>query len=444
MAWARTFMTDLALEPELAGEICLYDIDTEAAKRNEIIGNRITKSAEALGKWQYVTTPALQEALTGADFVVLSILPGTFEHMRSDVHLPERLGVYQSVGDTTGPGGVIRALRTIPLYVNFAEAIKKYAPEAWIINYTNPMALCVRTLYHTFPEIKAFGCCHEVFGAQTLLAAMVERERKIEVTRQEIKVNVMGINHFTWFDSALYEDADIMPLFGRCADEFYESGFSTKYDLKHEPVFRCTNRVKFDLYQNYELIAAAGDRHLAEFMPGDLYLKDARTAENWGFVLTSVDWRIGDRERKRERTERLVSGEEQLPLVPSGEEGMAIIKALCGHGDIVTNVNLPNSAGQICNLPKDTVVETNASFSHNSVVPIEAGSLPINIFDLVAVHAENQAEVISAAINCDRDAVLRVFERDPLLRGRCSQADLSKLVDDMIENTIDVLPQGWK
>ncbi len=109
---------------------------------------------EAVGKWEYKTYSTIGEALTGADFVVISILPGTFDEMAVDVHMPERLGIWQSVGDTAGPGGIIRALRTIPMYVTIAEAIRDYAPKAWVMNYTNPMSLCVKTLYHVFPKLK--------------------------------------------------------------------------------------------------------------------------------------------------------------------------------------------------------------------------------------------------------------------------------------------------
>ena len=145
--WAWTFMTDLAMEPQLSGTVRLYDIDHQAAKNNVIIGNRITQREDAVGKWDYKAVDSLKEALTGADFVVISILPGTFDEMASDVHLPERLGVYQSVGDTAGPGGMVRALRTIPMFVTIAQAIRDYSPKAWVINYTNPMSVCVRTLY---------------------------------------------------------------------------------------------------------------------------------------------------------------------------------------------------------------------------------------------------------------------------------------------------------
>ena len=115
--WAWTFMTDLAMEPQLSGTIRLYDIDPTAAHNNEIIGNAVSARDEAVGKWQYVVSGSLQEALTGADFVVISILPGTFDEMQSDVHLPERHGIWQSVGDTAGPGGLVRGLRTIPMFV---------------------------------------------------------------------------------------------------------------------------------------------------------------------------------------------------------------------------------------------------------------------------------------------------------------------------------------
>ena len=146
MGWAWGLMSDLAMEEQLSGTVRLYDIDREAAIRNEKIGNSLKNNPNVKSHWDYKAVETLQEALTGADFVIISILPGTFDEMESDVHLPEKYGIYQSVGDTVGPGGTIRAFRTIPMYVEIANAIKQWAPEAWVINYTNPMTLCVRTL----------------------------------------------------------------------------------------------------------------------------------------------------------------------------------------------------------------------------------------------------------------------------------------------------------
>ncbi|HPC77986.1 MAG TPA: alpha-glucosidase/alpha-galactosidase, partial [bacterium] len=110
--WAWKLMTDLALEKDLSGTVRLYDIDYEAAKNNEIIGNKLSVKPEVVGRWNYMAVKTLDEALYGADLVVISILPGTFDEMYSDVHAPEKYGIYQSVGDTTGPGGLIRGLRT--------------------------------------------------------------------------------------------------------------------------------------------------------------------------------------------------------------------------------------------------------------------------------------------------------------------------------------------
>ena len=101
--WAWTFMTDLALEPAMSGTIRLYDIDEHAAKVNEVIGNHVSERKETVGKWKYEIYTNIAEALTGVDFIVISVLPGTFDEMAVDVHTPERLGIYQSVGDTAGP-----------------------------------------------------------------------------------------------------------------------------------------------------------------------------------------------------------------------------------------------------------------------------------------------------------------------------------------------------
>lgn len=444
--WAWTFMTDLAREDKLSGTIRLYDIDKAAAENNAIIGNAVSERNEAIGKWKYEVKESLKEALMGTDFVVISILPGTFDEMAVDVHMPERLGIFQSVGDTAGPGGMMRALRTLPMFVEIAEAIKEYSPKAWVINYTNPMSLCVKTLYHVFPEIKAFGCCHEVFGTQKVLAGILKDEGLVEgeIDRHDIHVNVLGINHFTWFDYASYKGIDIMPVYDKYIDEHMKEGWVDKNDNHWaNKFFSCKHRVKFDLFKRYGLIAAAGDRHLAEFMPGDMYLKDHETVLGWDFDLTPVEWRKNDLKHRLERSEKLAKGEEKVELKPTGEEGILLIKALCGLERVVSNVNIPNTYGQIPNLPKDAVVETNAVFERDAIRPVAAGELPKQIYDLVIPHVNNHERILKAALSCDRDLVKEAFADDPLVKGRASKEEISSLVDDMIEGTKKYLPKGW-
>ena len=141
--WAGTLMNALATCPDMNGQVALYDIDYAAAQDNEAIGKLYAAHPDATSHWEYQACNTIEKALTGADFVVVSILPGTFDEMESDVHAPEKYGIYQSVGDTSGPGGIVRAMRTVPMFEAIGLAIKEYAPKAWVINYTNPMTLCV-------------------------------------------------------------------------------------------------------------------------------------------------------------------------------------------------------------------------------------------------------------------------------------------------------------
>ncbi len=438
--WAWTFMTDLAMEQSISGTIRLYDIDHAAAEANAVIGNRQKAREDAVGKWDYQVYDSLQEVLTGADFVVISILPKTFDEMEVDVHLPERLGIYQSVGDTAGPGGMIRALRTLPIYMEFAEAIKKYSPDAWVINYTNPMSLCVKTLYEVFPGIKAFGCCHEVFGTQKVLAGIAGKALGIpQIDRRDIHVNVLGINHFTWFDYASYKGYDLFPIYREYIAEHFEEGYEEP-DGDHwmNSTFACAHRVKMDLFNRFGLIAAAGDRHLVEFMPGGEYLKDPETVASWKFGLTTVEWRKNDLQRRLERSRRLAAGEEQLALKPTGEEGILLIKALCGLDRVISNVNIPNAGRQIPNLPESAVVETNAVFERDAIRPVLAGSLPENVRQLILPHVENHERIMKVVMggNKDRGLVAEAFMNDPLVKGRASETDVRRLVEDMMDATL--------
>lgn len=435
--WAWTFMTDLALERSMSGTIRLYDIDAAAAKANEIIGNKIRENRDAVGKWDYVVKDTLHEALEGADFVVISILPKTFDEMAVDVHMPERLGIYQSVGDTSGPGGIIRALRTLPLFFEFAKAIKEYCPKAWVINYTNPMSLCVKALYDAFPQIKAFGCCHEVFGTQKILAQIASQKLGIgDIRRTEIEVNVLGINHFTWFDYASYNGVDLFPIYREYIEEHFEEGLDERDTNWANACFACKHRVKMDLFRRYGLIAAAGDRHLAEFMPGTMYLKDPETVRSWDFDLTSVEWRKKDLQNRLAKSKRLVNGEEEIKLAPTGEEGILLIKALCGLGRMISNVNIPNSFLQIMNLPNDAIVETNAVFGRDSIRPVVAGAIPENVLSLILPHVRNHERVLEASKTRDVDLVTEAFMEDPLTAQRGGRDGLYRLAKDMMTATL--------
>ena len=436
--WARGLMSDLAQSERMTGTVYLYDIDFAAAKANETIGNGIYDREDVIGKWHYKAVKTLEEALDGANFVVISILPGTFDEMASDVHLPEQYGIYQSVGDSVGPGGIVRALRTIPMYKVIAEGIAKCCPDAWVINYTNPMSLCTAALYAYFPKIKAFGCCHEVFGTQKILGLAYQEKYGKFLEREDVNINVLGVNHFTWITAAHYHDEDLMPVYKEFVDKHYEEGYivdSSTHWMNN--TFVSAERVKFDLFKRYGVIAAAGDRHLAEFCPGDWYLKDPETVKFWKFGLTTVDWRRKDLKEKIEKTERLLAGTEKFEIRVTGEEGVRQMEAILGLRSLVTNVNLPNQ-GQIPDLPLGVVVETNAVFSPRGVQPVCAGPLPKGVDALVRRVVYEQQLTLEAAITGDYELAYRAFVTDanvnlPLDKSR-------ELFTQMLKNTAKYLP----
>ena len=434
--WARTLMTDLAKDDEICGTVYMYDIDYKAAQDNAIVGNKLSAREDIVGKWTYKAVETIEEALVGADFVMLSIQPATLDEMESDVHLPEEYGIYQSVGDTIGPGGLVRALRTIPIYEQFAKDVEKYCPEAWVINFTNPMTVCVRTLYKVFPKIKAFGCCHEVFGTQKLFASILEEKYGINVDREDIKFNVLGVNHFTWVDEARYKGEDLFPLLAE-AIEKHPQGLNNADSNWANKSWRNNYLVLADLFKRYGIVAAAGDRHLAEFCPGNWYLKDPQTVYDWGFDLTTIQKRRAIAEAREGITQRLVSGEDKFTLKDTGEESVRQIKALLGLGEFITNVNLPN-VGQMDNMPLGAVVETNAYFSGGSIRPIYAGALPGDVQALVSRVCYNQETVVEAALKGDYEMAFKAFVNDanvdlPLDKAR-------ELYDRMLYNTKDYLP----
>ena len=417
-AWARSFMQDLALAGDLAGEVALYDIDVPAAERNQIIGTKIQQKQEALSDFQYTVSGSLEEALEGADFVIISILPGTFEDMRIDVHVPEAYGILQSVGDTVGPGGVFRALRTVPVYEEFAEAIRKCCPEAWVLNLTNPMSICVKTLYRCFPQIKAFGCCHEVFHTQDFLCCVLREMTGEKATRQDIYTDASGVNHFTWITEARYQNIDIMELLPEFLDRYFDTGYyeNGPADQWTRDTFAYGNRVKMDLYKKYGALAAAGDRHLVEFVDNSWYLKDRETVKKWHFGLTSVDWRIANQQRLIRESAEMAQGRMDVPLAPSGEALVTMLRGILGLETVITNVNLPNR-GQMPGMPEGSIVETNCIFTNGFVDPIVSRPLPKGALALVRRNCDNIDLLSEGIAERDEDKIFASFVNQPLCAG---------------------------
>lgn len=410
--WARKLMIDLALCPELTGEVVLYDIDMDSARLNEQLGNWIQRQPGVVSHWRYQAVSSLRETLQQADFVIISIQPGSLELMRDEIALAEQYGLYYPVGDTTGAAGLIRGLRSASIYKDFAQSLAAYCPNAWVINYTNPMSICTRTLTRVAPELKVFGCCHEVFSTQRMLARLAAGYLSIDVPpRHKIQVNVLGINHFTWVDRAFYQGHDLLELLKHHLERPGVLRTYTQEEVEgFNDWFHSTDQVKFNLFKRFGVLAAAGDRHLVEFLPG--FIRSPETLFKWGVIRTPISYRIERWTKAPQKTRDLMNGVTPLVLESSGEEGVGMIKALLGLGDLVTNINMEN-VGQVSNLPHHVVVETNAHLSRDSIRPLSAGSLSAGIAPLISQHSANQELIIEAALSENTDLAFQAFFSDP-------------------------------
>ena len=410
--WARDLMKDLALAGLFEGEIRLYDIDLEAARRNEVIAGHLFSRPDAKSLFKVRAVKTLAACLRGADFVVISIEPGPIEARYADLEIPLKYGIVQPVGDSTGPGGILRALRSIPVYAHFAASIMEHCPRAWVINYTNPMTLCTRTLYAVAPEIRAFGCCHEVFGSQNRIAGLTEGWFDIKnIQRDEISVDVNGINHFTWITQATWRGNDLMPRLREYAADpahYGDKTMATRKRVKNNQFFRSEGLVSIDLLRKFDALGAAGDRHLVEFVPW--YARDIDTLNRWGVPCTPYSYRL-----KRQKTPDVSADSyAQGAINPSGEEGVKQMAALAGLGDLDTNVNLPND-GQSPQLPLNAVVETNACFRAGSLTPKLAHPLPAGALTLVRRVVDVQELTLQAGLECNLDLARQALLCDPLV-----------------------------
>ncbi len=441
--WARMVMTDLALCPHLTGEIALYDIDHEAALRNVERAKEIYSHPDARTTFAVNAYETSEEALADADFVFLSILPGPMWMFANDIDIPAKYGILQTVGDTTGPGGISRALRTVPIYVDYAHQIMEQCPEAWVINYTNPMTLCTAALYAAEPDIKAFGCCHEVFGTQEMLAGLVNARLDVpRPKRSDIKTDIAGVNHFTFATRAMWNGYDLFPLLEEHMEQegFWADRTAWSLMAKERGLwFSSQKLVAFDFLRRFGALGAAGDRHLAEFVPW--YLISEENLHRYGVILTPSSFRLGTWQPPQNAPGVVAQGHSpEGGLRHSGEEGVAQVLALLGVEPLDTNVNLPN-VGQLPGLPLGAVVETNAQFRENSLAPVVPKPLPFGLEILVRRIVDVQKLTLEAALTQDKDLAFQALLNDPLCRISVDQA--WAMFNELLEANAAMLP-GWE
>jgi alpha-galactosidase/6-phospho-beta-glucosidase family protein len=430
-AWGPLFIRDMVCTPELSGStLVLHDIDPEALDLLYTLGCKMVRQGDRPFLLERTLDP--DEALQGADFVILTVTTGGLEAMRHDLEIPEKFGVYQSVGDTVGPGGLARALRSVPVVLDLARRMERLCPDAWLLNYTNPMAtLCRGVTRETC--IRVIGLCHEYVGVRHRLAQIWE------VAEDDIQAELAGINHLAWVLDLKVHGREAMPQLHELAGRIMETGgavLGTQEEGRSSSIDRAL--IKARLLRIYGALPAAGDRHVAEFFPWFL-TEAAGRGRKYGIRRTSVDERY-EWHREDERLIRSLLADEEILgqwlQHQSGEAANQIVAALCGHGRYMGPLNLPNE-GQITNLPPGVIVETLGVVEAAGVRGFPVGDLPPGVQAVVARHVFNQEMIVEAALKGDRKLALQATLNDPLLQ-EVDRAE--RMLDEMLEAHKAYLP----
>lgn len=429
-SWGPTFMRDIFGTPELVGStIVLQDIAQDRMDLVYALGQKMIQDFNL--NFQLKKTLSLEEALQSADFVILTITTGRLESMRPDLEIPAKYGIKQSVGDTTGPGGLARALRNIPVVAEIGRKVMEICPNALFLNYTNPMTVLTRTL--AMQGVKVVGLCHEWIGVREHLAQLFETKP------ENITAKVAGVNHLIWVTDLYADGKRVFDKLSAITKKVLSG--EIKVDEEDTSVFADHAKVKSGLFQLYDALPAAGDRHIAEFFPHFI-----NESTNWGqaydLILTSVEDRYTMEAEAKGLIESALRGDvplESFMQDVSTEAANKIIRAVTNGETYVGIMNLPN-VGQISNLPHNAVVETYGVIDVTGTHPTAYGEVPVGVQNVLQKHILNQEMTVQAALSGDWDLALQVLLNDPL-SSRLTIPQAKQMLAELLEANKQYLPK---
>ena len=428
--WGPKIIGDMMMKKdELSGsQIMLHDLNSEALDLMYKLTQKMVDRGKADFKIERTTD--LSTALSGADYVLLAISTGGLEAMRHDLEIPLRYGIYQSVGDTVGPGGLSRALRNIPVVVDICKKMESLCPEAWMLNYTNPMTTLCRAINRT-TKIKTIGLCRDALSVLDSLKP-VFGVRKIS----DLQVRVAGINHFAWILELKIKGEDGTPLlknYVKTQDLYIKL---KEMDWSDMDPFSDNNIVQFEVFKVFGYLPASLDRHLVEFFPHFL-TKETEKGKKYGVKLTTIEHRLAKQEIYRRRIENMIAGRESIEIKRSGEKGIDIISAIANQKEEICIMNLPNK-GQVSNLPEDAVLESFGVANANGAHGISVGYVPDGILSALYKHIINQELIVEAGLTGNRKLALQALMNDPLVT---KWDDTEKMLDELLQANARYLPQ---
>ena len=428
LVFTRNLCSDILLAPALQeSTITLMDIDAGRLGQARAIVQAMVDKRKLNAK--VVATTDRAEAVTGADYVITTFQQGGLDAYKLDIDIPRKYGVEQCVGDTLGPGGVFRSLRTIPVLLELCDDMDAYAPEALLLNYVNPMAANCWAVADGSgrPHV---GLCHSVQGTSEMLA------KWIDVPYDEVNFLCAGINHQAFFLEFRRDKEDVYPLIWQAIER---------------PAVMAEEPVRTDLMKYFGYFVTESSGHASEYVP--YFRKSAQMVEqelvprftdevnHWfdyartGGYLRHCLHRL---EAFQSDYDEIVAGE--FPTVRSHEYGSRIIEAMETNVPTVVAGNIPNT-GLITNLPDGCCVEVPCLVNASGIQPTFIGALPPQLAALNRTNINVQSLIVEAALTGDSDAVYHAVMLDPLTAAVCTLPQIHGMVTEMLEAQAGWLPQ---
>ena len=425
--FARNVIGDCMCTPALCeSEFALYDIDEQRLKESEIILSAINRNINE-GKAKittYLGEAQRKDALRGASFVVNAIQVGGYEPCTvTDFEIPKKYGLRQTIADTMGIGGIMRALRTIPVMKAFADDMEEVCPDAWFLNYTNPMAMLTGYMLR-YTKIKPVGLCHSVQGCSKDLLNALGMEDKVE-GRTDV---IAGINHMAWLLDVRDKDGnDLYPEIKKRAKE--KNATEKHWDM-----------VRYDYIDKLGYYCTESSEHNAEY--NGFYIKSRypEMIEEFNIPLDEYPRRcvnqIAGWEEERDR----ILADGKITHERSKEYASYIMEAIVTNKPYKIGGNVLNN-GLIDNLPKEACVEVPCLVDGSGITPCHMGSLPLQLAAMNASNIYPQLLTIEAAATLEKRYIYNAAMMDPLTGTELNIKDIYAMVDEMLEAHKDWLPE---
>jgi alpha-galactosidase len=419
--FATELMTDILLTPTLeSGTFALVDIDPQ---RLELAHRMAEFLIERTGRtWTVEASADRSQVLAGSDYVVNTIEVAGLANVRHDYDIPLKYGVDQCIGDTIGPGGLFKALRTLPAWLEILADVERLAPGALVMNYTNPMSLTVLTGVRA-SKLPIVGLCHSIQYTAEQLAAY------LGLPVEEIDWRAAGINHLSWFTQLERSGEDLYPLLRQRAmiPDIYEQ-----------------DPVRFEMMLHLGAFSTEGSGHASEYTAyfrkrPDLVKKYDRTGYQGESGFYANNWPTWRREADDELRAYL-AGKEEFQAERGPEFASYIMEAMASDVPAVIYGNVPNT-GLIDNLPQTGVVEVACLVDKKGVQPTYFGSLPAHLASLDMQHMAFHDLVATAVLEQDREAAVHALMIDPLTAAVCSLAEIRAMFDEMVSAQRGYLPE---